>query len=89
MQLDEANENIFAFTRSLDGKTALVLLNLRDKEAEIELLPKKRGDSQNVSLVLSNYESAEDVYSIDSSSGLVKMSPYEGRIYAASGVDWE
>jgi len=86
--LDEPNESIIAFTRSLDGKTALVLLNLTEKDANIELHHMNDDGPVNVYLVLSNYDTVGNLVDADALRGSVKLSPYEGRIYVATGLRW-
>ncbi len=66
-----------------------MLLNLTEKDANIELHPKNVNGPVNISLVLSNYETAGHLVNADALRGSVKLSPYEGRIYFATGLHWE
>ena len=66
--LDEANESVYAYTRELNGKKMLVLLNFTDKEASANT----GVDISKAKVVLGNYETA-------STDG--KLKPYEAVIY--------
>lgn len=66
--LDEPNESVYAYTRELDGKKMLILLNFTDKEATANT----GIDLSKAKLILGNYaESSKDG----------KLKPYEVVIY--------
>lgn len=66
--LDKDNESVFAYTRELDGKKILVLLNFKDKPA-----------NANTGMSLSNAKILIDNYNTASADGTLK--PYEAVIY--------
>ena len=53
--LDHDNPNVFAYTRELDGKKVVVLLNFTDKEAAFDL----GFSTKNTTLILGNYPSTK------------------------------
>jgi oligo-1,6-glucosidase len=66
--LDENNPNVFAYTRELDEKKLLVLLNFKDKEAKIET----GIDVSKAKVLINNYATV-------AANGMLK--PYEAIIY--------
>ena len=66
--LDEANESIYAYTRELNGKKMLVLLNFTDKEASANT----GVEMSKAKVTLGNYETV-------STDG--KLKPYEAVVY--------
>ena len=67
------HESVFAYKRSLDGVTALVLLNFTDTDVPIKL------DLDGITtarLLLSNYD-VEDAHLADG----ITLRGYEGRVY--------
>ncbi|WP_310381786.1 alpha-glucosidase [Flavobacterium sp.] len=55
--LDKENPNVFAFTRELNGKTLLVLLNFSDKEATYTI----KISTANSKIILSNYNGTKNL----------------------------
>lgn len=70
--LDRANPNVYAFTRELDGKKVLVLLNFKSKTATV-----------NTGIDMRNAKVLTGNYSTPSSNGTLQ--PYEAVIYALQG----
>jgi len=66
--LDRENSDVYAYTRELDGKKMLVLLNFKDKPASVAT----GLDLSKAKVVLANYETA-------SQDGSLR--PYEAVIY--------
>ena len=66
--LDEANESVYAYTRELNGKKMLVLLNFTDKEA-----------SANTGVEMSKAKVVLDNYETPATDG--KLKPYEAVVY--------
>ncbi|HRH42302.1 MAG TPA: alpha-glucosidase C-terminal domain-containing protein [Pyrinomonadaceae bacterium] len=66
--LDEPNESVYAYTRELNGKKLLILLNFTDKEAT----PNTGLDVSKAKLLLGNYTTP-------SSDG--KLKPYEAVVF--------
>ena len=66
--LDEPNESVYAYTRELNGKKMLVLLNFTDKEASANT----GVEMSKTKVVLGNYETV-------STDG--KLKPYEAVVY--------
>ncbi len=67
--------NIYAFTRILDDKTVLVLLNFSEETSEIKL----KDEWDNHSILINNYP---DVEFFENS---VKMKPYQAIIFNIEG----
>jgi oligo-1,6-glucosidase len=68
--IDKENANVYAYTRELDGKKWLVLLNFKPQKSTVNL---KGIDLGNASMILSNY--------IQSTKGGIELRPYEAVIY--------
>ncbi len=66
--IDPDNPDVYAYTRELDGKKILVLLNFRDKDASV----KTSFDLSKAKVLLGNYPTA---------SRGEKLQPYEALIY--------
>ena len=66
--LDEANESVYAYTRELNGKKMLVLLNFKDKEA-----------SANTGVEMSKAKVILDNYETPATDG--KLKPYQAVVY--------
>ncbi|SFI29617.1 glycoside hydrolase family 13 protein [Halpernia frigidisoli] len=66
--VDEPNEQIYAYTKELDGKKLLVVLNFSDKEAKLN----SDLDLKNAKILIENYPS-------DNKTGTFQ--PYEAVIY--------
>jgi oligo-1,6-glucosidase len=66
--LDEANESVYAYTRELNGKKLLILLNFTDKEA-----------SANTGVEMSKAKVVSGNYETVSTDG--KLKPYEAVVY--------
>ena len=68
------HDSVFAYTRSLDGVTALVALNFSTNDISVDLgltdLSAKR-------VVLSNYDEG----TATTSGGVLQLRGYEGRVY--------
>lgn len=73
-QLLIEHESVFAYTRSLDGTTAVILLNFTDKNVLLESVP---SDVVDKDVIFSNYEDAQAAPSIKG----ITLRGYEGRIY--------
>jgi oligo-1,6-glucosidase len=68
MLLDEANENVYAYTREFEGKKMLILLNFTDKDATANT----GVDMSKAKVVLGN---------LDTPSNDGKLKPYEAVVY--------
>lgn len=69
----EEDENIFAYTRSYNGETLLVVLNFFDKEIEVDFSKFIKGSKAK--LLISNYElQHNEPYA-------AQLKPYEARVY--------
>jgi oligo-1,6-glucosidase len=66
--LDEANESVYAYTRELNGKKMLIMMNFTDKEASANT----GVDMSKAKVVLGNYETV-------STDG--KLKPYQAVVY--------
>ena len=78
--ISESNEEIFAFRRSLQDETALVMLNFTDHSVELRI----SADLQKACrLVISNYPDRIAGLVIEPGKA-VTLDAYEGRIYIAS-----
>lgn len=66
--LDKENPNIYAYTRELDGKKILILLNFSSKNATVQL----DIDTKNAQLLIDNYQGQ---------SSLSTLRPYESAVY--------
>ncbi|KAF8148638.1 glycoside hydrolase family 13 protein [Crassisporium funariophilum] len=72
------NDQVFAYTRTLETSKALIILNFKETEAEFEL--QLKGDWAQVKLVLTNYEVIEMGH-FDLNFRSVILKGYEGRVY--------
>jgi oligo-1,6-glucosidase len=70
--LDKENPDIYAYTRELNGKTLLVLLNFRDKAASTRL----GLDISKAKLLINNYETGQP----DGKGDAVNLRPYEAAV---------
>jgi oligo-1,6-glucosidase len=73
LQLPE-HEQIFAYTLTLHGQTALVVLNFSNKDVTFDTPP---GDFSEARLTLSNYTDASE----EISAPQITLRGYEGRLY--------
>ena len=72
------HETVFAYTRSLDGVTALVVLNFSTSEVDVDLGVHLSGKR----VLLANYElDSEAVTSVGSE---LKLKGYESRVYIST-----
>lgn len=67
------DEHVFAYTRTLDGTSALVVMNFSDKEVSVEI----GADMMKKRMLLSNYGDAEGEHV----GSRVSLRGWEGRIY--------
>jgi oligo-1,6-glucosidase len=72
--LDRYNPSVYAYTRSLDGKELLILLNFSSAEATAQTGLSMRKAKQ----LLCNYPGEMDR---STRSGAVKLRPYEALVY--------
>ena len=72
------HEQVFAFTRSLHGTTALVVMNFSDKAATVRIDP-PYVDVLKLKPALTNYSDEEATK--PPASHDIKLRGYEGRIY--------
>jgi len=68
--VDEQNPEIYAYTRELEGKKMLILLNFSQKNAST-VTDKKLGK-----LLINNYPTVQKV-----SGNKIVLRPYEARVY--------
>jgi len=87
--IDEANEEVFAFWRTLGGQTALVLLNFTSGTVGFKITKNERVDWAKLGaakLLISNYPPETEATNIALKDGVggdafVTLEGYEGRIY--------
>lgn len=77
--LNEENEQIYAFTRTLGEEQLLVVLNFYEKPADFKLDQEIRFQSKE--LLIGNYE-----VSVDEDFHQLSLRPYEARVYKLQGV---
>lgn len=70
--LDEKNEDVYAYTRALDGKKVLVLLNFKNFDVGFNLKEIKTIND----VLINNYQS------LDIKNSLVKLKPYQAVIFS-------
>ncbi|OAX36276.1 glycoside hydrolase family 13 protein [Rhizopogon vinicolor AM-OR11-026] len=80
MMLLEAHEQVFAYTRNYESAAALVLLNFKDGEVDVDL-EEVSGGVAGYAFVLGNYEN--DGGGLE---GKVTLRGYEGRVYARGAL---
>ncbi|MFD7520635.1 glycoside hydrolase family 13 protein [Paenibacillus chitinolyticus] len=66
---------IYAYTRTLNGKKLLVILNFFDGTPEFTW-PEELGEGKDAELLLSNYDPVSG-----ENTGVIKLRPYEARVY--------
>ena len=79
--LDEPNEDVFAFKRTLDSSLAVIVLNFTVKDVEFEI-PKgaDRSNTDRLRLLVSNSQTSAMESEI-SPGHTLRLSGYEARIY--------
>ncbi|THH10431.1 hypothetical protein EW145_g1337 [Phellinidium pouzarii] len=85
--IDDQNEEVFAFKRSLEDRSALVILNFTDRDVEFKLPLAGNGlespSGQVYILLLSNYVGMHAGTEAEWGSSL-RLRGYEGRIYVSA-----
>ena len=71
----EDHDQVFAYTRTLDNKTYVVLANLFAQDAEVEFPTSVTGEKAEIKL--SNYQVEHDIETL----GKTVFRPYEARVY--------
>lgn len=71
----EDHDQVFAYTRTLDNETYVVLTNLFAQEAEVEFPTSVTGEKAEIKL--SNYQVEHDIETL----GKTVFRPYEARVY--------
>jgi oligo-1,6-glucosidase len=75
MTLIEAHEEVFAYTRNYESASAVVLLNFKDGDVEVDL-GEVSGGVKGYTFVLGNYENNGNGL-----QGRVTLRGYEGQVY--------
>ncbi|MFD0673193.1 alpha-glucosidase [Cohnella sp. GCM10027633] len=76
--VDEAHEQVYAYTRSLEGEKWLVVLNFSAEEAAF-VLPEPMLTDGEAELIISNYDDAAV-----GSVAKLELRPYEARVYRSA-----
>jgi len=76
----EAHQQVFAYTRDYESVSALVLLNFKDGEVEVDLR-EVGGGVAGYTFVLGNYEKNVDIV-----KGKIMLRGYEGRVYVRGAL---
>lgn len=69
------HEQIYAYTRELDGQTWLVVLNFSDMEVNFELKA-SLDERRSQHLIIANYDEVPEM-----ENGSLRLRPYEARVY--------
>lgn len=81
--ISNGNEQVFAYTRTLDTTTALVLLNFNETDVSFTLETDK--DWSGFTLMLGNYDRDGALQAdVTLKSGSILLKGWEGRLYVRS-----
>lgn len=76
----EAHQQVFVYTRDYESVSALVLLNFKDGEVEVDL-GEIGGGVAGYAFVLGNYEKNVDIL-----EEKITLRDYEGRVYVRGAL---